>query len=156
MNEQAFPLSWPRGWPRCKSREARAPFSVGKEREVKDWRWGENNQRVEFTKKVQKSERVSIAIAVDRLDDQLTRLGATNTILSTNLETRLNGLPRSGQRNPDDPGAAVYFGFKGKRTVFACDKWSEVADNIAAIAAHIRAIRSIENYGVGSQRQRGL
>jgi hypothetical protein len=37
--------------------------------------------------------------------------------------------------------------------VFACDKWRRVADNIAALAAHIRAIRSVENFGVGTLEQ---
>lgn len=95
---------------------------------------------------------LSVISAVARLEAELDRLGARNPTLSTNVELRLDGRPRSDSE-PKDPGAAVYFSFKGKATVFACDKWDRVADNIAAIAAHIDAIRRIERYGVGSLEQ---
>jgi hypothetical protein len=44
----------------------------------------------------------------------------------------------------------VYFKLHGKDRVLACDKWDRVADNIAAIAAHIDAIRRQDRYGVGT------
>jgi hypothetical protein len=47
----------------------------------------------------------------------------------------------------------VYFKFKGKATVLACDGYFRVADNIAALAAHIDALRRIERYGVGTIEQ---
>ena len=34
-----------------------------------------------------------------------------------------------------------------------CDRFSVLADNIAAIAAHIDAVRRIERYGVGTTEQ---
>jgi hypothetical protein len=92
-------------------------------------------------------------MAISRLSGELDRLGATHPILSTNVETRLDGLPRSGQSNPDDPGAAVYFRFKGQPRALACDRWDRVADNIAAIAQHIDALRRIDRYGVGTMEQ---
>jgi hypothetical protein len=54
---------------------------------------------------------------------------------------------------PADPGAAVYFKFKGRAIVLACDTYRTVTDNIAAIAAHIEALRRIERYGVGRIEQ---
>jgi hypothetical protein len=131
-----------------------APFSVGEDYQKERSYWDSATQSTKtglVTRRRIKA--VSISIAVDRLEDQLARLDGRTPILSTNLELRLNGQPRSGQRDPTDPGAAVYFTLKGKRTVLACDKWSRVADNIAALAAHIRAIRSVENYGVGTLEQ---
>lgn len=62
-------------------------------------------------------------------------------------------MPRSGQPEPTDPGAAVYFKLKGKPRCLACDKWARVADNIAALAQHIDALRRIERYGVGTMEQ---
>jgi hypothetical protein len=56
-------------------------------------------------------------------------------------------------RRPADPGAAIYFSFRGKATVLACDTYTAVADNIAALAAHLDALRAIERYGVGSLEQ---
>jgi hypothetical protein len=37
--------------------------------------------------------------------------------------------------------------------VLACDKWSSVADNLAAIAHHIEALRAVDRYGVGFLEQ---
>lgn len=126
-----FPLAWPVGWTRTLSgRRKRATFATVKT----------------------VSGQLSVSLATGRLQAEIDRLGARNVTLSTNVELRLDGFPRS-DIEPRDPGVAVYFSFKGKATVFACDKWDRVADNIAAIAAHIDAIRRIERYGVGSLEQ---
>jgi hypothetical protein len=66
---------------------------------------------------------------------------------------RLDGLPRSGQAEPRDPGAAVYFTLKRAERCLACDRWDRVSDNIAAIAQHIDALRRIDRYGVGTLDQ---
>src|SRR3546814_20391176 len=43
-----------------------------------------------------------------------------DTIISTNVRTRLDGLPRSGEREPNDSGAAVYWEeWNGERRVIA-------------------------------------
>jgi len=76
----------------------------------------------------------------------------TDDLLSTNVSLRLDGRPRSDSE-PSDPGVALYFSFKGKATVFACDRFDRVADNIAAIAAHVDALRRVERYGVGTIEQ---
>jgi hypothetical protein len=93
-----------------------------------------------------------VTIATSRLENELERLGAKSPTLSTNVSLRLDGRPRSDE-NPADPGAAVYFSFRGKATVLACDRYRAVAENIAAIAAHIEALRRIERYGVGTIEQ---
>jgi hypothetical protein len=125
----AFPLAWPDGWPRAKGRQ-RASF---KRQGDRGW-----------------MEALTVAIARKRLGDELDRLGARYVTLSTNLELRLDGQPRSGQPEPYDPGAAVYFHLQGKPIALACDKWDRVADNIAAIAKHIEAMRGMDRWGVGS------
>lgn len=133
-HEQAiprYPLAWPAGWTRTlRHRRTRAAFST----------------------KQSADGRVSVFNATQRLEGELDRLGAGSAVLSTNVQLRLDGRPRSDQE-PEDTGAAVYFRFKGRATVFACDKYTRVADNIAAIAAHIDALRRIERYGVGSLEQ---
>jgi hypothetical protein len=155
-NETAHPLFWPRGKARTPAgkRSADAPFSVGETfaDTKREWRVSESQWHdVPVTRR--RTKAVALPIAVDRLEDQLQRLGAQAIVLSTNLELRLNGQPRAGQRDPEDPGAAVWFNLNRKRMVLACDKWVRVADNIAALAAHIRSIRSVENYGVGTMEQ---
>lgn len=93
---------------------------------------------------------ITVAVAVDRLDGELSRLGALYPVLSTNIELRLDGRPRSGQGNPADPGACVYFTLQGKPFALACDTYGDVAQNIAALAAHLDHTRGIERHGVAS------
>jgi len=154
-NESAYPLSWPRGRARtpANQRQADAPFSVGEHYAVTLTKREPDGRPFEQTLRKHRTKTVSIPVAIDRLEDQLERLGAKAAVLSSNLELRLNGQPRGGQRDPQDPGAAVWFNLGKKRMVLACDKWARVADNIAALAAHIKSLRSIENYGVGTLEQ---
>jgi hypothetical protein len=124
-----WPLEWPIGWKRTRSRVAST-----------------------FRTMHTQNRQLTVTIATTRLEDELDRLGAKSPTLSTNVSLRLDGRPRSDE-NPADPGAAVYFSFRGKATVLACDRYRAVADNIAAIAAHIDALRRIERYGVGTIEQ---
>lgn len=124
-----YPLSWPDNWTRTKAYvRKRASFS-------------------------RDSRALTVADALRRISGELGRLGAVSELLSTNLDVRLDGLPRSGQAEPQDPGAAVWFWLKKKPMCLACDRWDRVADNIAAIAQHIDALRRIDRYGVGSVEQ---
>lgn len=123
-----YPLEWPIGW----KRRTPAQRRIGRFKYQKQW--------------------ISVEKATYRLEDQLQKLRAKNPTLSTNVSLRLDGRPRSDQK-PADPGAAIYFSFKGKATVLACDTYTEVSDNIAALAAHLDALRAIERYGVGTIEQ---
>jgi hypothetical protein len=123
----AFPLQWPAGWPRAERQSCAAFHSGGKP--------------------------LSVHEARQRLIAELDRLYARYATLSTNVELRLDGLPYSGQKEPTDPGAAAYFQLQGKDIALACDKWDRVADNIAAIAKHIEALRGMDRWGVGTARQ---
>lgn len=105
------------------------------------------------TRIVRTPRNLTVADALKRVSAELSRLGATREILSTNVVLRIDGLPRSGQPEPDDPGAAVYFHLKNQPRCLACDRWTRVADNIAAIAQHIDALRRIDRYGVGTMEQ---
>ncbi len=133
----AYPLQWPHG-------RARKPAGVRK--------------RASFSKKVnngrwQETRDLTVADALGRLQDELDRIGARYPVVSTNLETRLDGLPRSGQSEPRDPGVALYFDLAGKPHCMPCDTYDRVADNIAAIAKHIEATRAIERYGVANMAE---
>jgi len=131
---EAYPLQWPSGWPRAPYRQ-RAQFGT--------------TGRSKYGSK----EPLTINEARKRLSDELDHLGARYVTLSSNLELRLDGAPRSGQAEPRDPGVAVYFRLEGKDAVLACDKWDRSADNIAAIAKHVEALRRIDRWGVGTAAQ---
>lgn len=94
-----------------------------------------------------------MAQALTRLQDELDRIGAQHCVLSSNLETKLDGQPRSGQSEPGDTGVCLYFQLKNRPTTMPCDRYWRVADNIAALAAHIEATRAIERHGVGTLDQ---
>ena len=120
----AYPLCWPAGRPRTKSYAvARSRFDT------------------------------TFARARTNIVEELDRLGTRNTILSTNIELRLDGLPYANRAEPSDRGAAIYFTHKGRQMAFACDRWDKVGDNIHAIALTIGALRGISRWGTGDMME---
>lgn len=136
-----YPLAWPPGWPRTDHRDRKsAKFSKIETRESKVTPGYMITARNDLT----------IAQATKRVMIELDRLRAGNALLSTNLQLNLDGTPRSTQRKPDDPGAAVYWWAHGESEspkVMAIDIYDTVAGNIAAIAATLEAMRAIERHG---------
>jgi hypothetical protein len=76
-------------------------------------------------------------------------------VLSTNIRFTASGSrdQNVSRRDPDDAGVAFYFTLDKRPHVLACDRWDTVADNIAAIAAHVEALRGQERWGVADLRQ---
>jgi len=150
-----YPLSWPAGWRRTPPNERqRADFGKTITKPGVEKRWNAALGRYDETPTTLKRKtQLSSADAALRLEAELDRLGADNAKLSTSQKLRLDGTPRSDLSEPADVGAAVYFTLNGKPRCLACDRWTRVADNIAAIAQHIDALRRIERYGVGTMEQ---
>lgn len=113
----AYPLHWPEGWPREKSKAMRSRFST------------------------------TFAAARQTLLDEISRLGGRYPTISTNVNLRRDGLPYANQPEPDDKGVAVYFELKGKPMCFACDRWNKVGCNIQAVAKSIEAMRGLDRWG---------
>jgi len=135
----AYPLEWPIGWKRTPP-GSRTAASFGRRHRIEGG-WTS-------------LQSLSISDGLTRLRDELRRLQARNIVISSNLRPRLDGLPAGDNpRVLQDPGIAVYFRLKGRALVLACDKWRSAADNMAAIAGHIEAIRAQERYGVGNIEQ---
>lgn len=97
--------------------------------------------------------RQTMGVAIERLWRQLDLLGVSSRLISSNLMPRLDGRPYADQRRTEDPGVAVYFTLEGQHLVLACDRWSSVEQNIAAIGAHVEALRGQERWGVGTRAQ---
>src|SRR5262245_44424311 len=91
----------------------------------------------------------SFAVVRDQLLNELKLMNARDVILSTNLMLRNDGLPLANQRQPADPGVAIYFTYKGKAVAFACDRWDKIEDNVQAIRHTINALRGIARWGTG-------
>lgn len=132
MNATASPLSWPAGWPRTPDAERRRS-AFGK--------W---------------NSKPSLSMGLIELSDELNRLGVDldDVVISTNLALRLDGLPRSGQATPADPGVAVYWVAEdGSEHVLACDQYDLVGCNLRAIVRTIEATRAITRWGAVSLEQ---
>jgi hypothetical protein len=136
-----YPLAWPNGWKRTTSRR-QAMFS----------------KKVSKTNGVggtyRQTQNLTVGDGLARLEGELRRLGARNPVISSNLRRNQDGSITAAQAKMlADPGIAVYFRLNQQPRVLACDKWNSAADNMAAIAGHIEAIRAQERYGVGTLDQ---
>jgi len=139
MSYQAYPLQWPQGWNRTPgSARKNAQFS----RRETNYRDGRS-----WTSK----KWLTVNDGLQRIFESLERMGISrdDVVISTNIPTRLDGMPRSGAKEPDDPGAAVYWrsGYKAPMRCMAIDRYTATADNLAAIAATLEAMRAIERHG---------
>jgi hypothetical protein len=137
----AYPLSWPAGWPRTPDADRIRPkFHLTES--VKS-SLSDNYYR-------QKRE-ITVASALDRLRKELARFGVEDgsVIISTNIELRRDGLPYSNRRDPGDPGVAVYWKNPETREqqAIAIDLYDSVAGNLAAVSATLDAMRAIERHG---------
>lgn len=133
MSERkAYPLSWPEGWKRTQSRK------FGHFKTARQW--------------------ITVNDATRRVLNEFRLMGVKDDeiIVSTNIPLRLDGMPRS-DKEPADPGVAVYWQTKksGMRCM-AIDRYQHVADNIAAIAATLEAMRAIERHGGGTILERAF
>lgn len=127
MTIEAYPLYWPFGRPRTE------PY---------------RRQKAQFV--------TTFAKARDDVVRQIRLLGQVapgSMIVSTNVTLRRDGLPLAGQRQPDDPGVAVYFTRKKTPMCFACDRWNKVEHNMQAIAKTIDALRGVARWGTGDMMQ---
>jgi hypothetical protein len=79
-----------------------------------------------------------------------------NVILSTNVPLRRDGFPYSGLAQPKDSGVAVYFRYKEKPMVFACDTYTKIEDNLYAVAKTIEALRGIKRWGASDMMERSF
>lgn len=137
MTVDAYPLHWPANFPRCaESERGEARFNHnGRPLTIADGR-----------------KRIMAEIEAFTKYGRPYRIDPDQVIISSDVPLRRDGLPASGRRMPDDPGVAVYFELDGEAYCLPCDTWDRVPDNMAAIAAHLGAMRGIERWGVGDVR----
>ncbi len=111
-------------------------------------RWPDGRPRAARRKSA--SFDTGFAAARDGLLNEVRLLGGRNVVLSTNVRTRLDGLPYANQPRPEDPGVAVYFRHRDRDVCFACDCWNRVEDNLQAIRKTVEALRGIARWGSGA------
>lgn len=144
MTIPAYPLAWPAGWKRtpstarknAKFRTGKGSFSAGSYQSAREVTISDG------TKRVLQQVRAFTPAGKRWVIDPAT------VVISSNLLLRNDGLPRSGQRAPEDPGVAVYWTTSsGESRCMAIDRYDRVADNLAAIAATLDSMRAIERHG---------
>lgn len=142
MNPTRYPLQWPAGWKRTPA-SSRTAGRFNKKR-TENVRYRDGTSR-----SWQRTDDVTIGEATQRLLAELERMGVPedDVVISSNLQLRLDGLPRSGQAQPADPGVAVYWRDGRQDRCMAIDLYTKVEQNIAALAATIDAMRAIERHG---------
>lgn len=130
MNQviEAYPLSWPDGWPR------RKPYARNR-----------SKYKTPFLR------------ARDELVRELGAGRARNVVVSTNVPLRRDGLPLANMREPEDPGVAVYWDDRhGKARVIACDAWQSVRENLRAVGLAYSSLRQIERTGASELLERAF
>ncbi len=124
---EPFPLAWPQHWPRTHDYDRRDS---------------------QFKTALGKSR--------DGLLLELERLGAEHVVVSTDIATRIDGLFYAASPEPNDPGVAVYFHWRGKPYTVACDTYERVRENVRAIGKTIEAMRTIERHGATQLLERAV
>jgi len=131
-----YPLCWPDGWVRTASYQRKTAHFK---------RYG---------------NRASVMEGLNRILDELSKMSIRrdDVLISTNVPTRLDGMPRSDQREPTDAGVAVYWrkNQNAQMQCMAIDIYDEVADNLGAVAATLAALRAIERHGGAQVQERSF
>lgn len=138
--KRRYPLSWPAGWKRTK---VRVSASFGKISSTS------TGGQASYPRK----RALSAWDGAQRVIQELAALGVDegDALISTNLRSRLDGMPRSDDPEPADPGAVVYWQDKnGNQHCMPIDQYDRVADNLAAIAATLNALRAVKRHGGGT------
>ncbi len=127
---EAYPLSWPPGWPRHKGMQ-------------------DSDSRF-------KGPRYQWDRVYRELNEELRRIGATKIVVSTNQPLRNDGAPYAQQRNISDVGVAVYFMRNGKPLVMAQDRFWSIMDNMRSLTISIEGLRQMERHGGAHMMERAF
>lgn len=136
-----YPLAWPLGHPRTpRNKIARSRF----------WQTGKNGSQRPPTF-VEGRDRVIEELRNYNRRGQ--RIPWASVQISTDVPLRQDGYPIVGRRDPEDHGVVLYFTLDGVPYALPCDRWETMGENLAAIAAHLDALRGIERWGVGTAKE---
>lgn len=95
---------------------------------------------------------IAVVAAIHRLDAELTRHFAFKCELSAAFR-RTKGGNVAQDWAGGDPGCCLRFDVDDIPYTLPCDTYSDLAQNIAAIEAHLGAVRAMERYGVATTAQ---
>ena len=120
MTIEAYPLTWPPGWPRTpQSKQGPSRFNTPYEK------------------------------AVRKLREELRMLGAKNVVVSSDVPVRRDGMMYSdaSKRRINNPGVAVYFTLNKKPMCMARDAYWTPHENITGLMHAISHMRGLSRHG---------
>lgn len=125
---QAYPLQWPNGWERAKSRRTGDHFKVTFDQTRRE------------------------------LYEELTKLKAQHVVVSSWLPLRIDGTPRgdAARMKLPDPGIAVYFELRGRRMCMARDAFETVVANMRSVGLALAHLRGLERHGGAQMMDRAF
>jgi len=137
---ETHPLRWPDGWKKTAADK--------RERGRQFIRGGYNGSLPTF------------AYGRNGVIEELRKLGAKNVVISTSVDVRFDGVPRSGvepdRLNFKEPGAAIYFTLNGRQMVVAQDAFDSPAVNLRSLTLAIEAFRTLGRHGGGAMMDRAF
>ena len=139
----AFPLSWPPGWPRTdRADQKRGDLAFKRQQDPgRGYRSG-----APWT----------FAAARDALIEEVWRhTGGKSFVFSSNFEAS-KGVPREGRRRPEDEAVAIYFQRNGAPYVMACDRYVDAEGNMRSLTLALEALRQLERHGGGVMLERAF
>lgn len=140
---EAYPLQWPLNKPRTKpDKRKSASFKTKSASGV--------FRKLTLT---EAADRIKAELALYTRVGKPFRVPPDSVVVSTNIQLTRTGAFYRAIGFPADTGVAVYFTLDHVNYCLPCDKWDTVADNLAAVASHIAAMRGMERWGVGSTQE---
>lgn len=111
-----------------------------------------------------RNKAITLTKAVERLRTNLekynpygrsksSRVNTDMVVITTNQRAVKGGDRIYSNPGTNDPAVAIYFELDGHPRCIACDTFTAIEQNIAAIAAYIESLRMQERYGVATTAQ---
>lgn len=119
-------------------------------------RWPDGVPRIEPGWRKRGTFKVDTLESEAFLRDELTKLGGSELIISSNVRVKPNGFPRANDPAPRDPGVAIYFTMKKKTMSMGCDAYDSVRANVRALGYCLQALRSLERHGSSAILERAF
>lgn len=102
--------------------------------------WPEGLARTNWRERKPSPFRVQFAKARDEAMREFRLFNADDVLISSDMQA-------FSTTEPDDPGIALWFRWKGSWRCIACDTYSSLTANLRAVGLTVESLRTMERYG---------